>query len=106
MLVRWYSTSPFSAARFGMLVPRTAENISGKSVRMSIRSLAMFEDSNRRGKMPYKDHRPIVHRPAVEFSCYEAAGAAAAAASPSGLAPSAGAAAVFGLPGLGSRRFL
>jgi hypothetical protein len=38
MFVNRYSTSPFSAARFGMLVPSTAVNISGKRVRMSMRS--------------------------------------------------------------------
>jgi hypothetical protein len=38
MLVRWYETSPFSAARLGMLVPNTGENISGNNVNMSIRS--------------------------------------------------------------------
>src|SRR5207248_6857379 len=38
MLVKWYSTNPFSAARWGMLVPNMAGNISGKRVRISIRS--------------------------------------------------------------------
>ena len=36
-LVKWYDTSLFSAARFGMLVPRNGPNISGNRVRMSIR---------------------------------------------------------------------
>src|SRR4051812_31727507 len=47
MFVSRYSTRPFWAARFGMLVPRIGPNISGNRVRMSIR-IAMGRASHPR----------------------------------------------------------